>query len=247
MCIICNIYTLTIIFGAIYFIVRVCKKNRKVNRLKNLLPNLYENIYNEKIDLDLIQELMLNDDLMNGRFTDVEVQILNDKFGFFWKENSEKNSNKNLENNLNTNLENNLNINSEMFIVDSKIYENNIIIEDKETDIEISKSLCGENITVCSICCDGFKRGQRCVKLPECGHVFCDNCIINWMKIKVMCPYCRNNVRRSMIREFHFEKNQKHTKKEINEYLDNFVKKETEITRTMESLLPEEFRPINDR
>lgn len=42
----------------------------------------------------------------------------------------------------------------------------------------------------CSICQDVFENPHTC----PCGHVFCENCILGWLKNQRNCPECRNHV-----------------------------------------------------
>lgn len=114
---------------------------------------------------------------MEARFTDKEIGILNDKFGFWFREGGSKGVSQMSEMSLGKNgLEGGL----------------------SDTRDEVNG--------VCSICCEDFKLGVRGVELPECEHRFCEICIDEWVKIKAQCPYCRNNVRLAMIKRFHLQR-----------------------------------------
>ena len=45
----------------------------------------------------------------------------------------------------------------------------------------------------CSVCHDGFTVGQVARQLP-CGHLFCPDCIEEWLKLHRSCPLCRREV-----------------------------------------------------
>ena len=47
--------------------------------------------------------------------------------------------------------------------------------------------------THCCICLKIFKKKDNCVKL-DCAHIFHKACIIEWIKIKNQCPYCRQQI-----------------------------------------------------
>ena len=45
----------------------------------------------------------------------------------------------------------------------------------------------------CPIClCENINKTLKLVKLKHCNHIFCKNCIDNWIiKDKKSCPICR--------------------------------------------------------
>ncbi|CAN8257669.1 unnamed protein product [Cochlearia groenlandica] len=47
----------------------------------------------------------------------------------------------------------------------------------------------------CVVCLDGFRQGQWCRNLPDCGHVFHRKCVDFWLLKSATCPICRANVR----------------------------------------------------
>ena len=49
--------------------------------------------------------------------------------------------------------------------------------------------------TDCVVCLDEFREGQRCRKLPGCGHVFHRRCLDTWLVKVSACPICRTPVR----------------------------------------------------
>ncbi|CAI9098671.1 OLC1v1035356C1 [Oldenlandia corymbosa var. corymbosa] len=46
----------------------------------------------------------------------------------------------------------------------------------------------------CAICLEGFKEGDPCRKLPDCGHLFHVHCVDFWLTKKPNCPVCRTRV-----------------------------------------------------
>lgn len=58
-------------------------------------------------------------------------------------------------------------------------------------------SYCGSQQSVkdCAICLEGFKEGEFCRKLPDCGHLFHVNCVDSWLTRVLNCPICRTRVR----------------------------------------------------
>jgi len=45
----------------------------------------------------------------------------------------------------------------------------------------------------CSVCSDGFRKGEKIRKLP-CKHIFHDKCIMPWLDQNSTCPNCRFNL-----------------------------------------------------
>ena len=61
----------------------------------------------------------------------------------------------------------------------------------------------GRDLATCTICCDDFsvtstQTREKVLKLPGCGHCFHSPCAADWLKIKALCPYCKNNVRTAL-------------------------------------------------
>ncbi|KAF4736482.1 hypothetical protein FOZ63_029422 [Perkinsus olseni] len=50
-----------------------------------------------------------------------------------------------------------------------------------------------ENDELCVMCQEEMKKGSKAKKLPECGHLFHDRCIMEWLERHNTCPICRND------------------------------------------------------
>lgn len=53
----------------------------------------------------------------------------------------------------------------------------------------------------CCICCQKINDESFIAVLPSCGHVFHHQCVLDWLKINPICPFCRDNVARTLRRE----------------------------------------------
>ena len=51
---------------------------------------------------------------------------------------------------------------------------------------------------VCSICFEHPLRG-RSQRILECDHIYCKNCILQWMCKNPVCPLCRSTINDSML------------------------------------------------
>lgn len=60
----------------------------------------------------------------------------------------------------------------------------------------------------CSICLDIFNPEDSVVLLVVCGHVFHENCIMDWLKKKYSCPNCKYEIRKSKKEEAIKRKNE---------------------------------------
>lgn len=45
----------------------------------------------------------------------------------------------------------------------------------------------------CSVCLDGFQRGETCRLLPLCRHTFHAKCVDSWLYKNPLCPICRTS------------------------------------------------------
>ena len=43
----------------------------------------------------------------------------------------------------------------------------------------------------CSICLDGYKKGEKATTLPDCSHQFHTECVQIWLERNATCPVCR--------------------------------------------------------
>merc|ERR1719456_2087359 len=48
-----------------------------------------------------------------------------------------------------------------------------------------------EGPSSCAICQEEFKSDSICRKLIPCGHIFHDECIVDWWSWRPTCPLCR--------------------------------------------------------
>ncbi|CAN6870560.1 unnamed protein product [Brassica oleracea] len=55
-----------------------------------------------------------------------------------------------------------------------------------------SRDLVGKNETQCSICIDDLsKTRENIIELPQCLHVFHQDCLFEWLRRQNSCPLCR--------------------------------------------------------
>ncbi|KAM0917877.1 hypothetical protein ACQ4PT_009294 [Festuca glaucescens] len=47
---------------------------------------------------------------------------------------------------------------------------------------------------VCAICLEVFEHGAVCSEVPECQHLFHNDCTDVWMETKTTCPLCRRHI-----------------------------------------------------
>lgn len=48
-----------------------------------------------------------------------------------------------------------------------------------------------ELVVECAICQEALEAGQTALKLPDCGHVYHDQCVRSWLEKQHTCPLCR--------------------------------------------------------
>jgi hypothetical protein len=46
----------------------------------------------------------------------------------------------------------------------------------------------------CAVCLEAFEAGDRCRRLPRCGHSFHSRCVDPWLEKSRFCPVCRADV-----------------------------------------------------
>ncbi|CAN6906087.1 unnamed protein product [Brassica oleracea] len=55
-----------------------------------------------------------------------------------------------------------------------------------------SRDLVGKNETQCSICIDDLsKTRENIIELPQCLHIFHQDCLFEWLRRQNSCPLCR--------------------------------------------------------
>ncbi|XP_049388657.1 RING-H2 finger protein ATL56-like [Solanum stenotomum] len=59
----------------------------------------------------------------------------------------------------------------------------------------VSYCVSQQSVRDCAICLEGFKDGEFCRKLPDCGHLFHVKCVDSWLMRVLNCPICRTRVR----------------------------------------------------
>jgi hypothetical protein len=63
----------------------------------------------------------------------------------------------------------------------------------KEMIDKVKRMKMGKSGQDCSVCSDGFRKGEKIRKLP-CKHIFHDKCIMPWLEKNSTCPNCRFNL-----------------------------------------------------
>jgi len=52
---------------------------------------------------------------------------------------------------------------------------------------------------ICSICYDTLGLKSDVMKMTDCGHEYCSDCLIEWLPIKFTCPVCRGKASKTDI------------------------------------------------
>lgn len=52
----------------------------------------------------------------------------------------------------------------------------------------------GSGEEACSICFELLVQKDKTLEVPECHHIFHSQCLLEWVRRKAVCPYCRNNI-----------------------------------------------------
>lgn len=72
-----------------------------------------------------------------------------------------------------------------------KLKNINIKIENQNSKInDLTERIKSLNTNNCAICMDNVKNPV----MLECTHLYCGNCIFNWIRKNNNCPYCRKNI-----------------------------------------------------
>jgi hypothetical protein len=131
------------------------------------------------------------------------------------------------------------------------------LFTDNQNNIQAENSLC-------SICLTDLHQNNNTHNIPECGHTFHSNCLIDWLRIgDRTCPMCRgvqNNRRRlkpnilRMLIAYSKRKNAPKplvklvTKyKKIKEELDTSVKKVTSYKKTHKDIFKEKYKLLSQK
>ena len=103
-------------------------------------------------------------------------------------------SNSSISNNININLNNDYIFNddndSDSFSENS-VQNNNLLID---SICLINTSRLNPDKKECTICLEKFNINDKIINL-ECLHMFHNNCIKNWLKMKDYCPICKNKIK----------------------------------------------------
>ena len=79
----------------------------------------------------------------------------------------------------------------------SKLKETDYKIAEKKDEKQQNSSKNASELNIptvnCAICMEDIKVGDKIIKL-RCDHIFHSACILNWVKDKNSCPYCRKAV-----------------------------------------------------
>ncbi|KAK4536309.1 hypothetical protein CDCA_CDCA08G2334 [Cyanidium caldarium] len=51
----------------------------------------------------------------------------------------------------------------------------------------------GGSTQICAVCHDEFHVGTRVMEMP-CGHLFCEDCLEQWLRVRCSCPTCRQEI-----------------------------------------------------
>ena len=69
----------------------------------------------------------------------------------------------------------------------------------QDTDINnLNKhtEICINNDSMCCICLENFLDNQKknIIYIKSCKHIYHQECLYNWYKNKLYCPYCRKKL-----------------------------------------------------
>ncbi|XP_006343135.1 E3 ubiquitin-protein ligase RNF181-like [Solanum tuberosum] len=72
---------------------------------------------------------------------------------------------------------------------DEEIRPANELVEENLEKVKIEETELGSDF-VCVICMEKMEVGSEATKMP-CSHVYHENCLMNWLGVKRVCPTCR--------------------------------------------------------
>jgi hypothetical protein len=82
------------------------------------------------------------------------------------------------------------------YILAHSFFNSDELKEDKSVVLDIEKVKCCENKEEkCSICMENIKEGEHMSEL-SCKHLFHEECIQHWGRMKQECPLCRTVIKR---------------------------------------------------
>ena len=58
----------------------------------------------------------------------------------------------------------------------------------EEEEREVHPSF--EKYIECTICLVAFKNGEKVRVIPVCNHLFHEQCLEDWLRVRVKCPNC---------------------------------------------------------
>jgi len=48
--------------------------------------------------------------------------------------------------------------------------------------------------TACCVCMCEYEEGEVNIQLPSCGHIFHEDCVLQWLERQIVCPMCKTTV-----------------------------------------------------
>lgn len=84
-----------------------------------------------------------------------------------------------------------------------------IVLKDRYTNLIVADQvdIPEEDKESCSICICEFEKGEEVTIHPSCKHMFHYECIVQWLKVKNICPLCKVSTRIQMLKCFHKKNN----------------------------------------
>ncbi|EAR97704.3 zinc finger, C3HC4 type (RING finger) protein (macronuclear) [Tetrahymena thermophila SB210] len=70
--------------------------------------------------------------------------------------------------------------------------------ESKDMKLSFESGFHNPQLNDCAICLQTFEENEVMIEIVQCKHLFHSECIKVWFKNSVLCPYCRNDVRKAL-------------------------------------------------
>lgn len=86
---------------------------------------------------------------------------------------------------------------------------------EEESDEESNEE---ENIETCGICLSDIPEDE--IGVTICGHLFCYECLTDWIKVKNKCPYCNKSLSKEDIYSIAYTKKKTEVTKEIKDKME---------------------------